>query len=169
MSLTEEQFNNIARFLYALSRLAIEIKRGNFYKQQYEIFLANWKDTDFENIFKTGGQNIQNPMRAKKNNPNWFKFRKFPAPQKNMQGIHTGETYHALFRGFKVGDKIDIFKRISRNKLQYGYKANYKSKDITKYINVNLGVSEDFLNKEASRIAETLIEIIDNIREKYSV
>ena len=42
MSLTEEQFNNIARFLYALSRLAIEIKRGNFYKQQYEIFLANW-------------------------------------------------------------------------------------------------------------------------------
>ena len=66
MSLTEEQFNNIARFLYALSRLAIEIKRGNFYKQQYEIFLANWKDTDFENIFKTGGQNIQNLRQADK-------------------------------------------------------------------------------------------------------
>lgn len=167
--MTDNELDRVGRFLYELAQLNIQLKKGDFYKEQYLIFLDNWQNEELDNIFNTAGGNINNPFRSKKDNPNWFKFRKFPAPQKNMQGIHTGETYHALFRGFKVGDKIDIFKRISRNKLQYGYKANYKSKDITKYINVNLGVSEDFLNKEASRIAETLIEIIDNIREKYSV
>ncbi|WP_297248530.1 hypothetical protein [uncultured Brachyspira sp.] len=156
MSLTEEQFNNIARFLYALSRLAIEIKRGNFYKQQYEIFLANWKDTDFENIFKTGGQNIQNPMRAKKNNP-------------NLLGIWTGETRYALLRGMKVGNKIDVFKRISNKKIQYGYKAKYKSKDITKYINVNLGISKEFLDSEAKRIANVIEDLFGDIVKEYSL
>ena len=169
MSLTEEQFNNIARFLYALSRLAIEIKRGNFYKQQYEIFLDNWKDTDFENIFKTGGQNIKNPMRSKKNNPNWFKFRKFPSPNQNLLGIWTGETRYALLKGMKVGKKIDVFKRISNKKIQYGYKAKYKSKDITKYINVNLGISKEFLDSEAKRIAEVITDIFEDIRNKYTI
>lgn len=167
--MTDNELDRVGRFLYELAQLNIQLKKGDFYKEQYLIFLDNWQNEELDNIFNTAGKNINNPFRPKKDNPNWFKFRKFPAPQKNMQGIYTGETYHALFRGFKVGDKIDIFKRISRNKLQYGYKANYKSKDITKYINVNLGVSEDFLNKEADRIAEILIEIIDNIREKYSV
>ena len=167
--MNNKDLDRVGRFLYELAQLNIQLKKGDFYKEQYEIFLMNWKNEDLENIFNTAGKNINNLFKPKKDNPNWFKFRKFPAPQKNMQGIYTGETYHALFRGFKVGDKIDIFKRISRNKLQYGYKAKYKSKDITEYINVNLGVSEEFLNKEASRIAETLIEIIDNIREKYSV
>ena len=169
MSLTEEQFNNIARFLYALSRLAIEIKRGNFYKQQYEIFLANWKDTDFENIFKTGGQNIQNPMRSKKNNPNWFKFRKFPGPNQNLLGIWTGETRYALLRGMKVGNKIDVFKRISNKRIQYGYKAKYKSKDITKYINVNLGISKEFLDSEAKRIAKVIEDLFGDIVKEYSL
>lgn len=168
--MTDNELDRVGRFLYELAQLNIQLKKGDFYKEQYEIFLMNWKNEDFENIFNTAGKNINNPFKPKKDNPNWFKFRKFRVyPLVNTQGIHTGETKYALIRGFKVGKKIDIFKRISRNKLQYGYKAKYKSKDITEYVNVNLGVSEDFLNKEASRIAETLIEIIDNIREKYSV
>lgn len=168
--MNNKDLDRVGRFLYELAQLNIQLKKGDFYKEQYEIFLMNWKNEDFENIFNTAGGNINNPFKPKKDNPNWFKFRKFRVyPLVNTQGIHTGETKYALMRGFKVGDKIDIFKKISRNKLQYGYKANYKSKDITKYINVNLGVSEDFLNKEADRIAEILIEIIDNIREKYSV
>ena len=113
------------------------------------------------------GRNIKNPFKPKKDNTNWFKFRKFQAPLKNMQGIHTGETYHALFRGLKVGEKIDIFKRISNNRLSYGYRAKYKSKDITKYINVNIGVSEEFMNKEANRIADIIIEMMEDIRNKY--
>lgn len=167
--MNNNELDRVGRFLYELAQLNIQLKKGDFYKEQYLTFLDNWQNEELDNIFNTAGGNINNPFKPKKDNPNWFKFRKFKAPQKNMQGIYTGETYHALFRGFKVGDKIDIFKKISRNKLQYGYKANYKSKDITKYINVNLGVSEEFLNKEADRIAEILIEIIDNIREKYSV
>lgn len=169
MSLTEEQFNNIARFFYSMSQLAIKLRKGDFYKEQYFIFMDNWQNKELDNIFNTAGRNIGNPFNKKKDNPNWFKYRKFPAPYRNMQGIHTGETYHALFRGVKVGKKIDIFKRISRNKLQYGYKANYKGKDITKYINVNLGVSKEFLDSEAKRIAEVITDIFEDIRNKYTI
>ena len=160
-------YDDIVRCIYDLSQIIVKIKKSNFYKEQYEKFLLNWKEGELENIFKTGGRNINNAMKPKKNNPNWFKFRKFPAPSQNLLGIWTGETRYALVRGFKVGNKIEIFKRISNNKLQYGYKAKYKSKDITKYINVNIGISEKFMNEEANRIADIIIEMMEDIRNKY--
>ena len=162
-----DNFDNIARCIYDLMQLNLKIKKSDFYKKQYLTFLDNWQNEELDNIFNTAGRNIKNPFKPKKDNTNWFKFRKFQAPLKNMQGIHTGETYHALFRGLKVGEKIDIFKRISNNRLSYGYRAKYKSKDITKYINVNIGVSEEFMNKEANRIADIIIEMMEDIRNKY--
>ena len=49
------------------------------------------------------------------------------------------------------------------------YKDNYKGKDITKYINVNLGVSKEFLDSEAKRIADVITDIFEDIRNKYTI
>lgn len=162
-------FEKVGMFLRELAQEAIKIKQGDFYTKQNEKFLLNWKNEELEDIFKTGGKNIKMPMRKKKKNPNWFKFRKFSSPPFDYLGIWTGETRYALVRGFKVGKKINIFKRISKNRILYGYKAKYRSRDITKYINVNLGVSKKFLNKEAERIAGEIMDIINKVREKYAV
>lgn len=82
-----------------------------------------------------------------------------------MQGVWSGETYRSLFDEEAVGETVGIFKRISNRRLEYGYKLTKK----TKHINVNLGISEGFLNSEVKRISDVIIQKVKDIRNKYLV
>ena len=158
--------SDVSQFLYELGQFAIEIKKGDFYKQQLNITFENWKKDELPEIFNTAGKNVKLPFRKKKlKSTGWEKQRIFEAPQYDLAGVWTGETYRALFDERAVGDTVGIFKRISRKRLEYGYKLNKK----TEYINVNLGVSKKFLNAEAERISKVILENIENIRRKYAV
>ena len=158
--------SDVSNFLYDLGQFAIEIKKGDFYKQQLNITFENWKENELPEIFDTAGKNVKLPFRKKKlKSTGWQKQRLFDAPQYDLAGVWTGETYRALFDERAVGDTVGIFKRVSKNRLEYGYKLNKK----TKYINVNLGVSKKFFDAEVKRISKIIIEKVENIRRKYAV
>lgn len=166
MNETEKDFERVSRFLYDLGQLAIELKRSDFNKEQFTETFKNWKEDELPDIFETAGENVNLPFREKNlDTRGWQERRLFPAPLYDLQGVWSGETYRSLFDEKAVGDTIGIFKRISRNRLEYGYKAGAK----TKYINVNLGISEGFLNKEVNRISEVIINKVRAIRSKYQV
>ena len=158
--------SDVSNFLYDLGQFAIEIKKGDFYKQQLNITFENWKKDELPEIFDTAGKSVKLPFRKKKlKSTGWEKVRLFDAPQYDLAGVWTGETYRALFDERTVGDTVGIFKRVSRNRLEYGYKLTKK----TEYINVNLGISKEFLNEEAKRISEVIMNKIEDIRRKYAV
>ena len=160
------KISDVSNFLYDLGQFAIEIKQGNFYKEQLNITFENWKKNELPEIFDTAGRNIKLPFLKKKlKATGWQKQRLFDAPPYDLAGVWTGETYRALFDERKVGDRVGIFKRIDNNKLQYGYKLDKQ----TKYLNVNIGVSKKFFNSEVKRISNIIIEKIEKIRSKYAV
>lgn len=164
MSDTQKDFERVTRFLYDLGQLAIELKQSDFNKEQFTKTFENWKKDELPEIFETAGENIGLPFREKKLDARgWQERRLFPAPFYDLQGVWSGETYRALFDEKMVGDTIGIFKHITNNKLEYGYKAGEK----TRYINVNLGISEGFLNQEVNRISEVIINKVKDIRSKY--
>lgn len=160
------EISDVSNFLYDLGQLAIEIKQGKFYKEQLNITFKNWKKNELPKIFDTAGKSVNLPFRKKKlKSTGWQKQRLFDAPPYDLTGVWTGETYRALFDERKVGDTVGIFKRISKNRLEYGYKLDKQ----TKYLNVNLGVSKKFFNAEVKRISDIIIEKIENIRSKYAI
>lgn len=160
------EISDVSNFLYDLGQLAIEIKQGKFYKEQLNITFENWKKNELPEIFDTAGKSVKLPFRKKKlKSTGWQKQRLFDAPPYDLAGVWTGETYRALFDERKVGDTVGIFKRISKNRLEYGYKLDKQ----TKYLNVNLGVNKKFFNAEVKRISDIIIEKIENIRSKYAI
>lgn len=163
---TEKYFKRVSNFLYDLGQLAIELKQSDFNKEQFTKTFKNWKENELPEIFETAGENIGLPFLEKKlDAKGWQERRLFPAPFYDLQGVWSGETYRSLFDEEAVGETVGIFKRISNRRLEYGYKLTKK----TKHINVNLGISEGFLNSEVKRISDVIIQKVKDIRNKYLV
>lgn len=158
---SNDEFQKVARFIKQLSDAILSVRKGDFYKDQFELLLVNYRDDVLDDTFKSGGSNINNLFKSKKPSSLWKERRKYNALMPDTPGIWSGETYRALKDGSNVGNRISIFKKVSKNQFMYGYKAKYKSKDITKHINVNLGLPDNFIERETERITDALYKIID--------
>ena len=42
--MTDNELDRVGRFLYELAQLNIQLKKGDFYKEQYLMFLDNWQN-----------------------------------------------------------------------------------------------------------------------------
>ena len=136
-------------------------------KEILENVLEDWKKTEPKYIVNSAGDNINEPFRNKNLSKPWRKKRKFDTPfSMNVSGIDTGATYTALNKDKPAGVgsyKVTTKKNITNRKLVYKYMATKDGKDITKFINFNIGASKLFLEVETAKIIKILSKTIQGV------
>lgn len=131
-------------------------------KRDNENTLKNWQKVVLPEIVGTRGQNIGYPFRRKRGGFPPAKYRKFDVPFGWVAGVWSGVTYYALMQGksaayvSKKGNSYvrSLTREITADKIVYGFSAQYNSKDVTKYINFSIGVTDEWLRQRADARAE---------------
>lgn len=146
-------FNDISKMVASLeSFLRNDVEQIKTTKP----FIKDFRQQEIPEILKTAGENIQAPFRDKKNKE-WKKYRKFAVPTGWYKGIWSGETYYALWTG-KSTTNIGIHQVVEPGYVEYGYDTD---NDSSKYINFNLGLSDNFYNEQQNKYYERALKMIE--------
>lgn len=122
----------------------------NLRKKWMKQILKDYKKTEIIEIAKSGGSNIGKAFRDKKTKE-WRKYRKFNVPVGWCLGVWTGGTMYSLIKGAANKPVTTIIEKVGADSIVYGYKG-------TKYINFELGVTEDFKVKSESYLKKQVEE-----------
>lgn len=112
--------------------------------------LKDFKKNEVIAIAKSGGSNIGKGFRNKKTKE-WRKFRKYNVPVGWCLGVWTGGTLFSLMKGSANKPVTTIIEKVGANSFTYGFKGS-------KYINFELGATQDYINRSELYLKERVEE-----------
>lgn len=125
-------------------------------KKWMKQILKGYKKEEVLKIAKSGGSNIGKSFRDKKTKV-WKKYRKFNVPVSWCLGVWSGGTLFSLMKGQANKPVTTIIEDVGAESITYGFKGS-------KYINFELGVTDEFRNKAElylkGQVAEYLKKLI---------
>lgn len=151
--------NELTRSLTEIQKKMAEFKKSNkdIFIKENENALKSLIETVIPKILSSSGQNIGFPFRRKKTDSS--KHIKFNVPKGSIAGVRSGATYFALMSSKGVSyvsengesNSRDIIREVTEDKIIYGFKASSNNKDVTESINFSVGVTKEWLKREAER------------------
>lgn len=116
--------------------------------------LQDYKRNEVIEIAKSGGGNIGKAFRNKKTKE-WRKYRKFNVPVNWCLGVWTGGTLFSLMKGRANKPVTVVIENVGADSFTYGFKGS-------KYINFELGATDDFISRSEVYLKERVEEYFSN-------
>ena len=125
----------------------------------HEKIIQEWIQVEIQNIFISGGGNIEDPFPQNKLTSIWQPYRKYNAfPSMWSLGVWSGATYETLAKRGKTNIGVDYSERVTIDQIVVDMDTGRNQ-----YLNFSLGFSKNIVEKVETMYTDKIEENLEAI------